>query len=254
MLVKDFYNIIDEYAPFELSDKLCKLENMHDNSGIIMDSGEQVKGVLFSLDLTSLAVDRAISEGCNLIITHHPAIYHGIYKIDGALQKACQNKISVISCHLNLDCAKFGVDYYFAEGLGAKKQEILQKLTDNQEGYGRRFFLGQSLGSIRMHAEEVFNTQVICYGYDSMHINNVASFCGAGLGVPETFTECDLLCSADISHHVIMSAIEQGKAVIEFTHFASENYGFKKLYEHFLESDKMDKNIKLIFFDDKRFV
>lgn len=254
MLVKDFYKLIDEYAPFELSEKLCKLEDMHDNSGIILDSNEPVKGVLLSLDLTNLAVDRALAEGCNLIITHHPAIYHGIYKIDGALKRACENKIAVISCHLNLDCAKEGIDYYFAKGIGAIKQEILQKLSDNGEGYGRRFFLGQSLGSIRRRCEEVFNTQVICYGYDSMHINAAASFCGAGLDVKETFTECDLLCSSDISHHVILSAIEQGKAVLEFTHFASENYGFKKLYEHLLANSQVDKNVKFVFFDDKRLV
>lgn len=253
MKVEDFYAIADEYAPFRLSDKLCAEEAMHDNSGIIIGGGE-VKGVAFSLDLTKLAVERALSEGCNLIITHHPAIYNPVYFIDGAVKAACENKIAVISCHLNLDCAKRGIDYYFAQGIGAEKQEILTALSDDEEGYGRRFFLGESLGTIRRRCEEVFNTQVVCYGYDSMHINAAASFCGAGLGVKETKTECDLLCSADIPHHVILSAVEMGKAVIAFTHYASEIYGFKKFYRQFAEDKRIDKNVKTVFLDDKRFV
>jgi len=251
MKLKDVYNIIDEYAPFFLSKRLIEAEGGYDNSGIIVSLDGDVTGILFALDLTVAAVERAKQEGCNLIITHHPAIYHPIKQVDGAVKCAVANNMGVISCHLNLDCAKNGIDYWFARGLGAQKQEILCKLSE-EEGYGRRFFLGKSLGEIRRRAEEVFNTTVLCYGYDSMHINSVASFCGAGLGEAEADTECDLLCSCDVPHHVILKAVEHNKALLVFTHYSCENYGLTKLYEGFSDLKGFDKNIKLYYFDDKR--
>lgn len=252
MNIHDVYALIDGYAPFSLSDKLVQTEGGYDNSGIIAETSEDITGILFTLDLTTSSVERAKEEGCNLIVTHHPAIYHPIKSVGGALNKAVRNGIGVISCHLNLDCAKRGIDYYFAQGIGAKKQEILLPLSDNEEGYGRRFFLGESLSDIRKRAEETFNTTILCYGAGDKHVNVVASFCGAGLSEAEADTECDLLCSADVKHNVIVKAVESGKAVMVFTHYASENYGFRKLYEAFYDLEGFDKNIKLYFFDDKR--
>ena len=252
MKINDVYALIDGYAPFSLSDKLVEKEDAYDNSGIIAAIDEDITGILFTLDLTFAAVERAKTEGCNLIVTHHPAIYRPVKSVGGALREAVRSGVGVISCHLNLDCAKKGIDYYFAEGIGAKKQEILLPLSDNEEGYGRRFFLGESLSDIRKRAEETFNTTVLCYGAADKHVNVAASFCGAGLSETEADTKCDLLCSADVKHNVILHAVESGKAVMVFTHYASENYGFGKLYEAFYDLEGFDKNIKLYFFDDKR--
>ncbi|MBR1891271.1 MAG: Nif3-like dinuclear metal center hexameric protein [Clostridia bacterium] len=252
MRISDVYDILNEYAPFSLSDEMQKADGCYDNSGIIADLSDDVTGILFSLDLTNKAVERAKEQGCNLIVTHHPAIYHPIKSVDGALLSAVKNGVGVISCHLNLDCAKRGIDYYFASGLGAERQEILLKLSGDEVGYGRRFFVGKSLKEIRMRAESVFNTTVLCYGADDMHVNVAASFCGAGLSEREVDTDCQLLCSAEVEHHVVIKAVEQGKAVIVFTHYSCENYGFMKLYEHFLKIDSLKNQINLVFFDDKR--
>ena len=251
MKLNDIYGLIDLYAPFSLSDRFVESAGGYDNSGIMATMDGDVTGVLFSLDLTTAAVDKAIGEGCNVIVTHHPAIYHPIKSVDGALNKAIRNNIGVISCHLNLDAAKYGVDYWFAKGLGAEKQEILCKLSED-EGYGRRFFVGKSLKEIRRHAEDTFNTTVLCYGHDDMHINSVASFCGAGLGEEEAETDCDLLCSCDVPHHVIIKVVESGKALLAFTHYSCEKYGLTKLYEAFSGFEGFDKNVKLYYFDDKR--
>ena len=252
MKFKDVYDLIDGYAPFSLSDRLCKMMGgWYDNSGAIASIEGDVTGILFSLDLTDLAVERAKEVGANVIVTHHPAIWDPIKRVSGTLLKAISGGIGVISCHLNLDCAEKGIDYYFAQGIGAKEQEIITKITD-KEGYGRRFFLGKSLKEIRRHAEEVFNTTVLCYGYDDMHVNTAASFCGAGLDGDYAKTDCQLLCSSDVPHHVICDVVSQGKALMVFTHYASEKYGLMKLYEGFSSLEGFDKNVKLYFFDDKR--
>ena len=47
--------------------------------------------------------------------------------------------------------------------------------------------------------------------------------------------DADCILSADIKHHVIVMALEYGMSVIQFTHYASENYGFRKIYENVRE-------------------
>ena len=75
MKLSEVYKIADELAPKQLSDEYCARYGAYDNSGILLDSGEEVKGVLFALDLTFAAIARAKEIGANLIICHHPAIY-----------------------------------------------------------------------------------------------------------------------------------------------------------------------------------
>ena len=83
MKVEEVLHILEScVAPVSLSDEFCATYKMYDNSGIIINCASEVTGVLFSLDLSIEAVNRAIERGYNLIVTHHPAIYGGISRID----------------------------------------------------------------------------------------------------------------------------------------------------------------------------
>ena len=75
MKLSEVYKIADEIAPKRLSDEYCRNVNGYDNSGLLIEACDEVKGILFSLDLTNAAIDEAIANGVNLIITHHPVIY-----------------------------------------------------------------------------------------------------------------------------------------------------------------------------------
>ncbi len=235
MKINEIFNVLNEYAPIELSNAFCTAINGFDNSGIIAHVSEDITGALFSLDLTCKAVDKAIETGCNLIITHHPAIYKPISCLnDGdALLKALNNKIGVISFHLNLDVANEGIDYQLAKGLGAKNQEILIPLGENV-GYGRKFTVNQTLEEIaERYKKEFSSSKVMVYGNLNEKVDKMATFCGAGLDESEIClaSDCDLLLSADVKHHVILKALSQGKKLIEVTHYSSEFYGFNKFYQ-----------------------
>ena len=133
MNYREVFEKLCEYAPIELSDKLVALENGYDNSGIIVGNTGDIEKILFCLDLTGESVKAAIEKGVNLIVTHHPAIYNPLKSIseNSALYNCVKNNVAVISMHLNLDCAKTGVDYCLAEGLGGKITEILTPLGEN---------------------------------------------------------------------------------------------------------------------------
>lgn len=253
MTITEFYDKIQKYAPIELSEKLCKKDGLYDNSGIIINAGEkEFTGAAFMLDLTLSGVEFADRNGCNLIVTHHPAIYSPIKSVDAnsAIGKCIALGITVASMHLNLDCACRGTDYYFAKGLGGDNQLIAEDFG-KKTGYGRLFAIKKSkLGELKERYKAEFNTERLeVYGNAERDINKIASFCGAGLddgaiAAAEDFG-ADLIVSADVKHHDLLAATEKGFAVMNFTHYASENYGMKKICETFA---KENKDEKIIFF------
>ena len=235
MKCREILAVASEYAPLSLSEAMVKT-GMYDNSGLIIENDEQIKKILIALDLTTACVNYAIRGGYNLIITHHPAIYSPVTSLeltnDRPLTLAATNGIAVISMHLNLDIARRGIDYCFADGLGGKQQKILT-LFQGENGYGRSFAIEKNtLESYAEKVKKVFSTDnVMIFGGRQREIKKVVSFCGAGCDIPEVRLaekeNADLIVSADMKHHVITDALDRGICVLQITHYASENYGMK---------------------------
>lgn len=236
MKINEVLKTLERYAPLELSDKLVKQIGGFDNVGIIAQVEGDITGIVFTLDLTDESIDRALDMGANLIVTHHPAIYNPLLRLDylkSPILRCVNEKIGVISMHLNLDCAEKGIDYYLAKGLGATEQEIIYKV-DNNCGYGRIFKTSTTLLELKEKYEKEFLTQkVMIFGDPNREIEKVASYCGSGLDdtAIETITDVDLYVSADIKHHLILAALKRGKCVMQVTHYSSEMYGFREFYK-----------------------
>ena len=244
MKINEFYKFLNEFAPIEYSNVFCEKYGAYDNSGILVDTYEDINSVVFSLDLTLNAVLYAKEVGAKLIVTHHPAIYKPISSVNdfsNALLSCINEKIGVISMHLNLDSAPMGIDHYFCQGIGGENAKIVYPILEG--GYGRVFTLkNTSLSQIKQHIESEFNTnRVLVYGLDAQKDYKVASFCGGGLGEKEilSLTDCDLFISSDIPHHVLLSAINNKKSVINLTHYASEFYGYEKIFNQLKNKTKV---------------
>lgn len=125
MKLKEVLLAFEEFAPFSLQES-------YDNSGIQYGnpSSEVHKG-LICLDITEAIVDEAISENCDLIISHHPLIFGGIKKLTGAhyteraLIKAIKHDISIISVHTNIDSVWHGVSERLARKIGLEEVSVL---------------------------------------------------------------------------------------------------------------------------------
>ena len=241
MKLNDIFAMLEDIAPVALSNEACKTYGMYDNSGIIINCGQDIKGVLFSLDLSQKAVAEAKKNGFNLIVTHHPAIYGGISRFDltcdpqsKALAECIRCGISVISMHLNFDFAPQGIDYHLMRGLGGEKPDIF--LPVSKGGYGRIYDVQlQKFGEYIKKVGKEFNTQkALCYGNKDKQISRVASFCGAGTddkSIAFAFSgDADVYVSSDMKHHEITALLERGINVIHLTHYSAENYGFNKIY------------------------
>ena len=74
--LKDLLRTLEEWAP------LSRQEN-YDNAGLILGRcGSEIDRALICFDLTPEVVDEAVEKNSQLIISHHPAIFRGVKKID----------------------------------------------------------------------------------------------------------------------------------------------------------------------------
>lgn len=250
MKLCELYKIVDTLAPKALSDEYCEKYGAYDNSGVLVDTGEEVSSVVCSLDFSERAIDKALETGANVIVTHHPAIYGKISDIRAGdfqplgrkLVKALRSGISVISAHLNLDVAIDGVDENLKRGVclsaGASVAENETRMHSLKDGgYGRAYGVANTtLGALVENMKKTFRTQRIeVYGNLQTEIARVASFCGAGADEEAVQfaveQQADVIVSSDFKHHVLALAVESGLAVIALTHYASEYYGFEKFYQ-----------------------
>ena len=110
--------VLDElrrFAPPELAQDW-------DNVGLLVDAGRPVTGVLTALDITAEVVQEAAALGCELIVAHHPVIFHPIKALAPGDVPALlvQKGISAICMHTNLDAAEGGVNDTLAAILGMR--------------------------------------------------------------------------------------------------------------------------------------
>lgn len=256
MKSSELLNLLEYIGPLSISDEFCKKYGHYDNSGILVDSGEDITGILFSLDLSEKAIREAKRLGFNAIVTHHPAIFGAInsvsvYNCKTSLIAEClKSGITVVSMHLNFDAAPEGIDYHLMRGLGGDEGKTLVKLSNG--AYGRVYNVKpRKLSEYVEFIKKNFGTdRVIYYGGKDKVISRVSSFCGAGCddeSIAFSAEEgADVLVSSDIKHHHIAALLSRGVGVIILTHYASENYGFNKIYSKIIE----ELNVSAAYFCD----
>jgi len=256
MKLTEIYREADTLAPFSLSREYCEKYGAYDNSGILADCASEISCALFSLDCSARAVEAAKRIGAELLFTHHPAIYVPLKELssENPLTECLKAGISVISAHLNLDCAAGGIDDSLAEALGARER-IARMHTLSGGGYGSVFGIGGiPLAEFSDRVKRVLNTErIVLYG--DRPAEKIASFCGAGMD-EETIrfafeSGADTFVSSDPKHHLIASAVERGMNVVILTHYAAENYGFHKFYQNIKERLE---GVRAEFFTDEKLI
>jgi len=130
MKIKTISDFLEETFPVAYQEDF-------DNSGLLIgDPSQEIRRALVCLDVTEAIIDEAITEGCNLIISHHPLIFTGLKKITGqtylerVVQKAILNKIGIYAIHTNLDNHAEGLNRLLAEKLGLSGIKILRPKKD----------------------------------------------------------------------------------------------------------------------------
>ena len=136
MTVKDILNCITEVAPLHWQES-------YDNAGLqVGDLNAEAHKALICLDITEAIVEEAVAKNCDVIVSHHPLIFHGLKHltpqtyIERAVVKAIKHDIAMICMHTNLDNSYLGVSRMLADRLGLKNLHLLQPSVDEPEVCG----------------------------------------------------------------------------------------------------------------------
>ncbi len=131
MKLKEICSYLDTAAPLSFQEG-------YDNSGLQVGLPEtDITSALLTLDVTGEVIEEAISEKCNLIISHHPVIFSPLKRLTGktmperVLLMAVKNDISVYSSHTNLDVTGNGVSWKMSEKLGLNGVKVLVPLKNS---------------------------------------------------------------------------------------------------------------------------
>ena len=115
--IRDIYDIIDAVAPFSTALDF-------DNAGLLVGDGNTiVTRALLALDIPPAVVAEAASMNANLILSHHPVIFHPLKSLgpqDVPYQLASRG-IAALCCHTNLDLSPVcGVNVALGSKLGLR--------------------------------------------------------------------------------------------------------------------------------------
>ena len=168
MTVKDILNCITEVAPLQWQES-------YDNAGLqVGDLNAEPNKALIALDVTEELIDEAIAKNCDLVISHHPLIFHGLKHItpqtfiERIIVKAVKYDIAIISMHTNLDNSYLGVSRVLAERLGLRNLHILQPF----ENHLKKLVVYVPLSAAETVRQAMFEAGAGCIGnYDSCSFN-----------------------------------------------------------------------------------
>ncbi len=136
MKVRDITAVIESFAPLSLQES-------YDNAGLIVGRpDDEVHKALLAVDVTEEVLAEAIAEGCDMVITHHPIVFHAMKRFNSASQtercveEAIRRGIVLYAAHTNLDSAPEGMSWRVAQMLGLENLTVLQPTNSEGAGFG----------------------------------------------------------------------------------------------------------------------
>ena len=230
--VKEIYQLIDNFAPFET-------QMDFDNAGFLVGRGDRaVERVLVALDITKVVVEEAVRRGCQLIVSHHPVIFGGVKSVTDetvtgqVLLALAENGLSAICAHTNLDAAEGGVNDCLAQRLGLTDTVLLEQ--DGTDRRGRAYGIGRigqahrtgvSGAEYAAYVKEKLGARSVRFEDAGIPVSRVAvggGSCGSMLEQVRA-AGCDTFVTADVKYDVFLSARAMGINLIDAGHYATEN-------------------------------
>lgn len=231
--VSEILHFLEELAPPERAYDF-------DNVGLLAGFPEKpVTRVLTALDVTEAVIGEAETVGAELIVAHHPLIFHPLRAVrsDDAtgkkLIRLLQGGRSAICMHTNLDVAFGGVNDALAEVLGLRVTGILAPEGDGSWGLGRVGELPEpmALDAFLARVKGRLLASGLRYVSAGRPVHRVACCGGSGGSELDAALRqgCDTYVTADLKYDQLLRAQEEGINLIDADHFCTENVVVPKL-------------------------
>ena len=231
MIIKDIIKIFEAEFPNEYAFD-------GDNVGLLIgDEAADVTKVLATCDVDIGVVREAIACGANLIVSHHPLMFHKTNRLtesnpeQSAIRLMISNGISHYAAHTNLDTAPGGLNDLMASLLGMEDTTVAEPEGEDDRGvhgYGRICTLKESLT-----LKELMDRVISVFGADGLRytgslddkVTKLAVNTGGGAGIIDTCIAagCDTLITGDVKYNAYRDARENGMNIVDIMHFDSEH-------------------------------
>lgn len=242
MTVRELYEKIADRIPETLSEEW-------DNDGLMCcaDDSSEVKRVLVALDVTEEVADYAIDNGFDLIISHHPLIFHPLGAVNPdshvarkVIKLICAG-VSVISLHTRADKVRGGVNDCLARLLGLADVE---PFGDDMLGRIGHLERETSLEDFAATVKSALGIDKILVSDAYNPVYTVALVGGDGKSYVKDAIEigADTYLSGRIGYNVMEAAAEMGINLIEAGHYATE-FPVTKFFAHVV--NKIDPKIQV---------
>ena len=239
MTVRELYAFFEEKIPRALS---CDWDN--DGLMVCPDDTKDVHRVLVALDITAAVAEHAIKEGYDLVVSHHPLIFHPLKAV--APGEATVNKVirlltagvSAMSFHTRLDAVAGGVNDVLAKAVGlcnvvpfGKNGEEMGRIGDLEAPMSLRDF-----AALVKSATGAKQVQISDAG---RLVSRIAVLGGGGAGESGAAAAAgaDTYLTGDLRHDQLTEAPERGMNLVQGGHFFTENLVCDRIRELLHEAD-----------------
>lgn len=222
MTVIELYRALEEKIPQSLS---CEW----DNDGLMCCPNPQgaVRKVLVALDVTVGVIRKAVSEKYDVILSHHPLIFHPVPALEpedpvaAKLIDLVRADIAVMSFHTRLDAVRGGVNDTLAALLGLRNVEPFGEEQILRIGeYEKEMTLSEFAKRVK-EATGADGVQVVDAG---VLVKRVAILGGSGsddVAVAHR-AGADTYLTGELSHHHFADAPGQGMNLLAAGHYHTE--------------------------------
>jgi len=210
MKLKEIIAPIEAFAPLSLQEP-------YDNSGLQCgDPDMEVTAAVLCVDATEDVLSEAAALGANLVISHHPTIFHPLRSIgsrsnvDRTVTRAIRENIAIYAAHTNLDRAACGMSHTLARKLGLQGVRTLDP-EPGGVGFGAVGELATPTDAMEFLRQVKETLDIGCVRHSeppAKKIRRVALVTGAGGdGLERAIAAgADAFLSADLRHDRFLAA------------------------------------------------
>ncbi len=222
--VREIYDFLDQKAPFSL-------QMDFDNAGFLVGHGEKaVTRIVVALDITEAVAEEAARVGAQLIVSHHPVIFHPVRRLTDddltgrLLLSLTERGIAAICAHTNLDVAEGGVNDALARSL-----ELEDAVPFQPDGLGRVGLVSgphtASLSAFASFVKERLGAGGVRCVDAGRPVRRVAVGGGAcgDLVLAAAEAGCDTFITSDVKYNQFLDAAAAGINLIDAGHYPTEN-------------------------------
>ncbi|MCU1527262.1 MAG: Nif3-like dinuclear metal center hexameric protein, partial [Frondihabitans sp.] len=215
-----------------------------DSPGLVVgDPSAVITHIHLAVDAVLDTVDETVDLGADLLLVHHPLLFHGATTVaedttkGAVIARLIRGGVALLAAHTNADVVETGTSRVLAHQLGLIEQQPLEANAGDPSGStgigitGRLPEVATLMSLARLLTDILPPTAggVRVAGDHERVIETVAVCAGAGdsLLANPLVLESDVYITSDLRHHPASDARERmllgkGPALVDVSHWASE--------------------------------